>query len=501
MMAAREQQPQHTLKSLLAGIAAAPALPVAGVALDSRQSAPGYVFLACQGLTVHGLHYLHQALRLGAAAVAWEPAPGIEAPRVPEGVAVVRVPELSRHVGIVASRFYAEPSRHMQVVGITGTNGKTSCAQLTAQALTRLGRRTGVLGTLGYGLYGELQAGSHTTPDAVQLQALLAQFRTQGADHATMEVSSHALDQGRIAGVRFAVALFTNLTRDHLDYHGDLATYAAAKQKLFQMPELGWAVVNHDDPAGRGILAELPAGVQAVAYGLDEVPAGFAHYLRGRGLDLHPGGLRLQVDSDFGSGELSARLLGRFNASNLLAVLGALLALGVSFGTARETLAEARTVPGRMECFGGDRQPLVVVDYAHTPDALAQVLTAARAHCRGRLICVFGCGGDRDKGKRPEMGALAAALADTVIVTDDNPRTEDPERIVADILAGIRDRGNVSVARDRPRAVAQALDSARAGDVVLVAGKGHEDYQIVGTEKRPYSDRATVARLLGEARP
>ena len=499
MQAARVAAPV-TLDTLLAGIANAPAVAVSAVALDSRLVTPGSVFLACQGATVHGLHHLPQALRLGACAVVWETAPGVTLPPLPAGVAAVEVAGLHEWVGVIAARFYAEPSRQLRVVGVTGTNGKTSCSQLLAQALSHNGQACGVLGTLGYGLYGQLTAGTHTTPDAVQLQARLAAFKAQGARYVSMEVSSHALDQNRVAGLQFTGALFTNLTRDHLDYHGDLDRYAAAKAKLFAMPDLQWAVINHDDAAGRDLLARLPAAVRGIAYSL--TPLAIAQEtLYAEALDLHANGLRLQLGGSFGVGVLEARLLGRFNAQNLLAVLGALLALDISLDKALALLRAARTVPGRMECFGGGQQPLVVVDYAHTPDALAQALTAARAHCQGKLICVFGCGGDRDRGKRPEMGALAERLADQVIVTDDNPRTENPATIVQNILAGMQQPGQAQVEHARSAAIAAAIAAAQAGDIILVAGKGHEDYQIYGSETRPYSDRVTVAELLGEVLP
>jgi UDP-N-acetylmuramoyl-L-alanyl-D-glutamate--2,6-diaminopimelate ligase len=494
-----------TLGTLFAGLAPVPDQhrSVSALCLDSRAVTPDALFLAVQGLSGHGLTYLEQALERGARVVAWQPAPGVAAPSVPAGVLAFPVPDLDQQLGRVASRFHGEPSQALSVFGVTGTNGKTSVSQLLAQALDGAGERCGVLGTLGYGLWGRLAPGTHTTPDAVRVQALLAEFRAQGAGYAALEVSSHALDQGRVAGVRFAVATFTNLTRDHLDYHGDLARYAAAKQRLFRSEGLGHAVINAGDPVGRGFLADLPDGVAGIAYGLDadevrSAPATARLYARR--VALEDRGLTIEVDGDLGRGTLSARLLGRFNAANLLAVLASLVALGVPFARALALLGDARTVPGRMECFGGGPRPLVVVDYAHTPDALGQVLRAARGHCRGTLTCVFGCGGDRDQGKRPEMGALAAQFADRVIVTDDNPRTEDPDAIVAQVLAGMARRDHVSVERDRARAIARAIESARSGDVVLVAGKGHEDYQIIGTEQRAYSDRATVVALVGEGR-
>ena len=497
------------LSQLLDGVQAVPAeldRDITTVCVDSRAAAPGALFLAVAGLTTHGLAFADAAVAAGAVALCWEPAAGVAAPELSAGVAVFAVPGLTQQVGRIAARAAGDPSAALRVLGVTGTNGKTSISQIYAQALSDAGERCGVLGTLGYGLYGALTAGEHTTPDAVRVQQMLAGFRAAGAGHAALEVSSHALDQGRVAGVRFHTAVFTNLTRDHLDYHGDLEAYAAAKRKLFRWPGLKLAVVNADDPVGRTILAELPGSVRAVAYGLDANEVGSARAqvrVLGRRLALDATGLRVEVESDFGSGELSARLLGRFNASNLLAVLAALAASGTPFARALALLAGARTVPGRMECFGGHGGPLVVVDYAHTPDALGQVLLAARPHSTGRLVCVFGCGGDRDQGKRPQMGAVAAAHADLVVLTDDNPRTEDPDRIVAEILAGVgpAQRSKLQVERDRAQAIAQAISAARAGDVVLVAGKGHEDYQIVGRSKRPYSDRATVARLTGDPLP
>lgn len=473
---------------------------VSALCLDSRDAVPGSLFLACQGLTGHGLAWLEQALARGASVIAWQPAVGISAPSVPDGVLAFPVADLAHQVGVVASRFHGQPSHALSVFGVTGTNGKTSVSQLLAQALDADGARCGVLGTLGYGLWGRLEPGPLTTPDALRLQSLLAGFRDQGADYAALEVSSHALDQGRVGGVRFAVAAFTNLTRDHLDYHGDLAQYAAAKRRLFESEGLAHAVINAGDAVGREFLAALRPEVAGIAYALEAadfegVSASARVYARH--IELGDRGLVIEVDGDLGRGTLSSRLLGRFNAANLLAVLASLVALRMPFARALALLGDARTVPGRMECFGGGDAPLAVVDYAHTPDALAQVLRAARGHCRGRLTCVFGCGGDRDQGKRALMGELAAALADRVIVTDDNPRTEDPDRIVAQVLAGMPERQHVSVERDRARAISQALDGARAGDVVLVAGKGHEDYQIVGTNKLPFSDRELVARLLG----
>ncbi|MBU6421950.1 MAG: UDP-N-acetylmuramoyl-L-alanyl-D-glutamate--2,6-diaminopimelate ligase, partial [Gammaproteobacteria bacterium] len=408
------------------------------------------------------------------------------------------VRELAQRAGPIAARFYAEPSAAQRVVAVTGTNGKTSVSLISAQTLSELGKPCGLLGTLGCGVYGQLEPAANTTPDAVSLQAWLARFRDARVQHVSMEASSHALDQGRMNGVHVAVAVFTNLTRDHLDYHGSMGTYGAAKRRLFEMPGLRHAVINLDDAFGRELANSLPAGIALTGYTLEGRRAERGQTLQATCLSLGADGTQFEVSGAAGSGRVSTRLLGRFNVQNLLAVLGVLQALDLPFAEALAALSRARTVPGRMECFGGNRRPLVVVDYAHTPDALEKALVAARAHCSGQLWCIFGCGGERDRGKRPQMGALAEKLADHVIITDDNPRHEDGDVIVAEILAGVTDRQRVQVQRDRARALAAAVQAARKGDVILVAGKGHENYQVVGDRNIEYSDRDTVQQLLRE---
>jgi UDP-N-acetylmuramoyl-L-alanyl-D-glutamate--2,6-diaminopimelate ligase len=356
-------------------------------------------------------------------------------------------------------------------------------------------RRCAIIGTLGYGFPGALDPSLHTTPDWITLHRLLAEFLAQGAAYVSMEVSSHALDQGRVNAVAFDVAVFTNLTREHLDYHRDMETYGNAKAALFAFPDLKYAVINVDDAFGRALIERVRGRLMVLSYGLAGGDV--------RALALHPQpeGLILRVATPLGEAEITSALLGRFNAYNLLAALATLLALGMDLAEAVARLGQVRPMAGRAECFGGGRRPLVIVDYAHTPDALAQVLHALREHAKGRLWCVFGCGGERDRGKRPEMGRIAETLADEVILTDDNPRREDPERIIADILAGMH--AAPRVLRDRRAAIAHAITGAAPGDIVLVAGKGHEDYQQVGEERRPYSDRDTVRGLLGgaEAKP
>jgi UDP-N-acetylmuramoyl-L-alanyl-D-glutamate--2,6-diaminopimelate ligase len=364
-----------------------------------------------------------------------------------------------------------------------------------------MGDASGLIGTLGAGRPGSLEPSGFTTPDVVEVHRTLAGLRDAGVRWTAMEVSSHALDQRRVAGVRFRAAAFTNLSRDHLDYHGTLKAYGDAKARLFRAPGLGLAVINTGDEFGRSLITRVPADVDLVTVGPVDTPA----LARGRRLSLRsvearPDGLRLTLGGSWGSLRLESPLLGRFNADNLALALGVLLALGVPPGEAVDGLGGVSAPPGRMESFGGDGQPLVVVDYAHTPDALAKALAAARVHCRGRLWCVFGCGGDRDPGKRPEMGRYAESLADRVVVTDDNPRGEEPAKIVADILAGFERPLPVRVEHDRRAAICLAVRQAARADVVLVAGKGHEDYQIVGDERRSFSDRDAVLDALG-ARP
>lgn len=496
------------LKDLLAGLAPAPSdnpeLEVTGVETDSRRVEPGDAFLAVKGVAGHGLAHVETALARGATAVVWEPAPGIAEPAelpVPQ----VAVPDLSRRVGEIAARFHHEPARQLFTVGVTGTDGKTSSAYLVAQGLEALGDGCAYLGTIGFGRLGALREASHTTPDPIRLQELLAGFVAEGLRSCAMEVSSHALHQARVSGIGYDVAILTNVTRDHLDYHGTVEAYADAKRRLFGEYCRGMAVLNRDDARGAAWAAELLAeGRTVTVYGLDgEVPSS-GRYLLGRQLQLSSQGLAMEIDSSWGQGRLEARLLGRFNAYNLLAALAALLQRGAGLAEALRALSGVRTVPGRIEGYRGPAaKPLVVVDYAHTPEALEQILKAVRAHTAGRLICVFGCGGDRDRGKRPLMGQAAVNLADAVIVTDDNPRSEDPAAIAEDIQAGIRLTPNASrlmaVIHDRAEAIRAAVAGAAADDVVVVAGKGHETTQTYGRDVRVFSDRAFVAQLVGVA--
>ncbi|WAC61775.1 UDP-N-acetylmuramoyl-L-alanyl-D-glutamate--2,6-diaminopimelate ligase [Pseudoxanthomonas sp. SL93] len=467
---------------------------VRGLTLDSRAVQAGDAFVAIAGFGAHGLNFAEQAKEKGASAILFEPPvpEGLEAPK-----GAIAVPGLRARMGALADRFHASPSQDMKMVGVTGTNGKTSTVQLLAQAWHLRGTRCATVGTLGAGMYGEVVPTGFTTPLVLQMHALLAQFRDAGAKAVAMEVSSHALDQGRVDAVHFDVGVFTNLTRDHLDYHGDMVRYGAAKALLFSRPDLKSAVINLDDEYGRQLFGNLPHGVQRV--GLSSRGQAGAEMSADQ-LRLDGSGISFDLVIGSESNPVQSRLLGRFNVDNLLAVAGTLYALGDAPADVARTLSRLMPIHGRMNRLGGDEKaPLVVIDYAHTPDALEQALSSLRDHVHGRLVCVFGCGGERDTGKRPQMAAIAERLADVVVVTDDNPRGEDGDRIVADILAGFTRPQDVTVLRDRGAAIAHAIAQAGNDDIVLVAGKGHEPYQEIQGVRHPFDDTA-VARQALEAR-
>ena len=462
---------------------------------DSRALRPGDTFIACPGEHRDGRRFIPDAIAAGCNAVLWERTDFVwnDAWKVPNlGIANLRAKS-----GVIAEHIYDRPSEKLWMLGITGTNGKTSCAHWIAQALGRLGRQCAVVGTLGNGFPGALTHSINTTPDAVTLHEQLRQYRDGGAQCAAMEVSSHGLAQGRVNGVHFDVALLTNLSRDHLDYHGDMAAYAAVKAGLFAWPGLKWAVLNLDDPFGRELAGRLGCGgVQVAGYSLEGCRDNVHMAVLGRNLKLSPAGIELEIAAPQGAGRLVSPLLGRFNAHNLLGALAALLVSGVKLEEAIGALQEAEAVAGRLQKLGGGGKPLVVVDYAHTPDALEKVLQTLREISGGKLICVFGCGGGRDKGKRPLMGEAASRLADEVIVTSDNPRHEEPQAIIDAIVAGMG--ANHHVIEDRALAIREALRRAQPGDVVLVAGKGHENYQETGHQRLPFSDAEVAARALAE---
>jgi UDP-N-acetylmuramoyl-L-alanyl-D-glutamate--2,6-diaminopimelate ligase len=485
VLQAQQESVPHLLERL--------GIKVGELTSDSRKAAAGSVFAAYPGESRDGRDFIVQAVAQHADGVLWEADhyqwdPALAVPNA-------GVIGLKNRIGEIAAHVYGEPSRALHMIGITGTNGKTSVAHWLAQAFTQLGQKAAIIGTTGNGFPGALVPSLNTTPDAIELQQRLASYRRQGAAVCAMEVSSHGLVQERVNGTSFNVAVLTNLSRDHLDYHGDMDGYARAKARLFGWPGLEWLVLNVDDPFGQQ-LEQAHDASRVAGYGFKRGA------VVGEKLILSQAGLHLKVRTDWGNTEIDAPLLGRFNASNLLAVLTTLLVSGVKLDDACQALKHISPPPGRMQTLGGDAHPLVVVDYAHTPDALEKVLATLREIVSGgRLVCVFGCGGNRDKGKRPLMGQAAVQGADEVWVTSDNPRTEDPRHIIDDILAGAgggKPDHPLHIEADRARAIFEAIGGAQPGDVVLIAGKGHEDYQEIAGERLPFSD-VDVARKALEA--
>lgn len=485
------QQARELLERLRAG-----GVMPSGLQSDSRRVTPGDLFLAMPGAQADGRDHIAAAVAAGAVAVLCETADG----RSPAASAVecIGVDDLRGLSGHLAHAFYGRPSEELWVAGITGTNGKTTSSQWLAQALEAVGTHCGVIGTLGWGVQGALEPLANTTPDALNVHRMLAQFRNSGVRAVAMEVSSIGLDQGRVNGVRFAVAIFTNLTRDHLEYHGDMEAYAAAKARLFDLPDLGHAVLNIDDAFGHALAHRLAArGLPVIACTRQGATTAVCPVLSASAIANTPTGLRFSVNWQGAQAEVALGMVGEFNVSNALGVIGALLARGVAFDDAVHAVSRLVPPPGRMQLFGGVGEPLVLVDYAHTPDALVKVLEAARDTARGRggrVVCVFGCGGDRDPGKRPLMGEVASRLADDVLVTSDNPRSEDPAAIAAMVLAGCA--AGVECETDRARAIERAIGAATANDVVVVAGKGHEPYQEVRGVRQPFSDAQQVVAAL-----
>lgn len=470
-------------------------VPVTNLVNDSRQIKAGDTFLAYAGTHHDGRQFIPQAIAQGANAILWESQdyiwdPAWQIPNLP-------IPQLRDKVGEFAAEVYGDPSRHMCVIGITGTNGKTSCSHWLAQALSQAGRSAAIIGTLGNGFPEQLEPSPNTTPDPIVLQKSLQRYLQQGAHCAAMEVSSHALDQGRVNGVHFEMALFTNLSRDHLDYHGDMKRYAGAKASLFAWPELHHAILNADDPFTAQLQPFAAShGVQVTTYGMESGD------VRGSNLQVGPNGIAFDITTPWGAARLESAVIGRFNAHNLLAVLSTLLVGGVPFEQAIVSVQHVQPVPGRMQQVRVPGKPLVVVDYAHTPDALEKVLVTLReitgeSKASGaQLICVFGCGGQRDKGKRPLMGDVVTRLADSAVVTSDNPRNEDPRAIIDDIIASMA--SNYHVMEDRAAAIDYAIRHAKPEDIVLIAGKGHEHYQEINGEKFPFSDVEVAMRSLGQ---
>ena len=484
-----------SLNTLLQGIVPVPSvfdITIHGLKTDSRAVVSGDVFVALAGMSSPADSYLDAAIAAGARAVLLETGEPGEC-HEHHGALIVPVPGLKKWLGKIADRFYDHPSQQLRLIGVTGTNGKTSVAHYIAHLLRDSGTPCGLLGTLGYGMPGALQPASHTTPDVVKVNQVLSRVLSEGARAAVMEVSSHALDQGRVDNLTMTGAVFTNLTRDHLDYHGSMEAYGAAKARLFERDGLHFAVINVDDPFGRQLFEQLDGKCDRIRYSLHEP----RNELWLKTFSPTDRGFEATVDGNWGAFSISVPLMGSFNASNLLAALATTLALGVPVERVQRALAKLAPPPGRLEKFSNASGVRVVVDYAHTPDALANALSALRPHVQGRLICVFGCGGDRDRGKRPEMAREAEKLADEIIVTDDNPRTENPELIVRDIVAGFAAPDAVRIIHDRAEAIHAAVAQAGPEDLVLVAGKGHETYQEINGQRLPFSDAGHVCHELG----
>lgn len=505
MAALKNNHSVMTLKQLLSDFCVSDYLPeieVKGLALDSRKIEPGYVFVALEGEFDHGLAYAEAAISRGAVAVLCDAkfdqyCQQILSKLMSRAICVP-VRNLPNKLGTMAARFYGEPSEKIFISGVTGTDGKTSVSHFIAQAMNQAYGSAAVVGTLGNGLINDLEESSHTTPDVVSIHEMLSDFYHKGIGHVAMEVSSHGLDQKRSAGVEFDVAVLTNLSRDHLDYHGDVESYKQAKKKLFTESNKKTLVLNIDDSFGAELYAERKDINSIWLYGLDEKTvkqSGLFAYAT----DIHNevNGISFMLNSSQGVSQVNIKLIGEFNVYNALACFCVLLESGINFNHAIKYIEKLHTVPGRMELFVNENKPSVVVDYAHTPEALSQALINVRKHVTGKVICVFGCGGDRDTGKRPIMAQIAEELSDLVILTNDNPRTESPEKIIDDVRQGITNELKLIVEMDREKAIQHAIEIATTNDLVLIAGKGHELYQIIGNEKVAFSDKKVALLTLG----
>lgn len=471
-----------------------------GIQMDSRLLRKGDLFLACFGSNHDAREYIGQAIEVGVAAVLAESGGQWQGVRVVEDIAVIAIDNLSAKLSEIAARFFSYPSQRLSVIGITGTNGKTSCSQFIAQALADSGFSCGTMGTLGYGIYGDLKETQLTTPDPVFTQMALAEMAQDGIDPVVMEVSSVGLHQKRVKAVKFDTAIFTNLTRDHLDYHESMEDYGNNKKKLFTSEGLGRAIINLDDPYALSVINAIAPSVDVNTYSLKNSAA----TVYAESLTLTRQGFEARIVTPIGAGTVKGKLIGYFNVSNLLAVIATLINYlpkkkDVDIERLCELISGLTSVDGRMEIIGDSDQVTAVVDYAHTPDGLRSALKGLRDHFSGNIWCVFGCGGNRDKGKRPLMGEIAESFADRLIIADDNPRNEEGDEIVQHILSGMNKPEAVIVQRDREKAIEYAVANAKSGDVVLVAGKGHETYQDVGDSRLIFSD-ANQVRLALQAR-
>ncbi|KGQ25308.1 UDP-N-acetylmuramoylalanyl-D-glutamate--2,6-diaminopimelate ligase [Gallibacterium anatis CCM5995] len=473
-----------------------PEQPLNHLQLDSRAVQAGDVFIGLIGHQLDGRKFAAQAVAAGAAVVILESEDPQDQARIEwhDNVPFIYVYQLSHQLSSLAGAFYHNPSQKVTLVGVTGTNGKTTVANLLTQWTHLLGKKSAVMGTIGNGFYQQVKAATNTTGSAVEIQRNLAEFVAHQADFVAMEVSSHGLVQHRVDALQFAAAVFTNLSRDHLDYHHTMQAYADAKKMLFTEFNVPNRIINADDEVGKQWLQQMDDAIE-VSLQSDFQPQ-HKRWLKATNLVYHQQGVTITVDSSWGKAVFHSQLIGEFNVCNLLLATATLLSLGYSLSCLSDSVNQLQGVCGRMECFTAEGRPTAIVDYAHTPDALNKALRAARLHCDGQLWCVFGCGGDRDRGKRPQMAKIAEQLADHIVITDDNPRTEDAAAIINDIVQGLDFPNNATIIHQRKQALVYAFACANANDVILVAGKGHEDYQIIGHTKHHFSDREIVSQLL-----
>ena len=505
MAAIKNNQTVITLKQLLSGLPVSEYLPdteVKGLTIDSREVEPGFVFIALEGQLDHGLAYAETAISRGAVAVLCDEKFDQYCQqilsRLMSRAICVPVRGLQDKLGEMASQYYGNPSEKTFICGVTGTDGKTSVSHFIAQAMNQAYGSAAVIGTLGNGLVDGLEESSHTTPDVINLHKMIADFYQKGVEHVAMEVSSHGLDQKRVANVDFDVAVLTNLSRDHLDYHGDIESYKQAKKKLFTKNANKTLVLNIDDAFGVEIFKENKSNQIIWLYGLDEEKTKQSKfYAYASNIRNAVNGIDFTLNSSKGMADVNVKLIGEFNIYNVLASVCVLLENGINFNHAVKYIQKLHTVAGRMELLAYKGKPSVVIDYAHTPEALTQALINVRKHTSGKVICVFGCGGDRDTGKRPLMAKAAEQLSDLVIITNDNPRTEDPLKIIDDIKQGISNEIQLIVEIDRKKAIQHAVEIAAAEDMVLIAGKGHELFQIIGNEKIAFNDKEIALSALG----